>query len=149
VHSQSRANPEIPFLLAASSLRWLFCSVLRFLRPHLGLQRYIFLRQRVSRRGHALQIVAHLTVLFLQVRHLRFQLLVLLQGLGVLAGRQGQTQRYGKGKPRPRVPTRHSSSFLLFFAHWIGNAITATEAGEVGSLRRPFQPNGVSAQAQA
>src|SRR6266513_121734 len=50
-------------------------------------------------------------VLFLKFRHMGLQLLVLLLGFSVVAGRQGQTEHYCHSKSRPSVFARHTSSF--------------------------------------
>jgi hypothetical protein len=75
-------------------------------------KRFVLFHQRIARSCHCFEIVSQLSVLFLQLRHLGLQLLVLLQGFCVLAGSQEQTQHYRRAKSRPSVFVRHASSFL-------------------------------------
>jgi hypothetical protein len=98
-----------PVTLTTRSFR---SGALRFPGLNLCLKRLVLFRQRIAGSCHCFEIVSQLAVLFLKVRHMGLQLLVLLQGFCVLAGSQGQTQHYRHGKSRPSVFARHSSSFL-------------------------------------
>src|ERR1700674_5859004 len=110
----SKGRAQLPLDLPPTTLstRSFRSRALRFPGPNLCLKRLVLFRQRIAGSCHCFEIVSQLAVLFLKVRHMGLQLLVLLQGFCVLAGSQGQTQHYRHGKSRPTVFARHSSSFL-------------------------------------
>jgi hypothetical protein len=85
--------------------------VFRFPSLYLCLKFLVVFCQRVAGGCHRFKIVSQLPVLFLKLRYLGFQLLVLLLSFYVLAGSQGQTQCDCHGKHRPNVFARHTSSF--------------------------------------
>jgi len=84
----------------------------RFPGLNLCLKRLVLFRQGIAGSCHYFEIVSQLAILFLKFRHMGLQLLVLLLGFSVVAGRQGQTEHYCHSKSRPSVFARHTSSFL-------------------------------------
>src|SRR5882724_7704399 len=125
-----------PLLPTTRSTRSLLSGVLRFPGLHLSLKRLVLFRQRIAGSRHGFDLVSQLAVLFLKFRHAGLQLLVLLQGFCVLAGGQGQTQQYRRGKSRPSVSTRHASSILHKNLNRSWNMI----AGEGGRRRWQLRP---------
>jgi hypothetical protein len=112
--SKPSADLKIAVPLAATTLsaRSFLSGAFAFQGLNLGLKFLVLFRQRITASGYRFEVVSHLAVLFLKFRDLGLQFFVLLQSFCVLAGSQGQTQRYRHGKSRPSVFSPHTSSFV-------------------------------------
>jgi hypothetical protein len=136
-----------PLPPAAPSTRRFRSRALRFPGLNLCLKRLVLFRQGIAGSCHCFEIVSQLAVLFLKLRHLGLQLLVLLERFCVLAGSQAQTQHYRHSKFRPSVFAYHASSLLSQeFEPQLEQAIAGEEGRHRWQLR---QRNGVSWMAQA
>jgi hypothetical protein len=84
--------------------------VLRLAGIQLSLEYFVLFGQLIAGGREGVDIVSPLAILPLKIRHVGPQLLVLLQGLGVLAGSQGQSQQCRQSECYPRVLAGHGSS---------------------------------------